>query len=506
MFKNSRIKAAPKVVRTEQAPVAKKPQPLPSKIAFSARRQQQIARSNASSLRSSPAISNRSSPLTSPSEDHELSSRHLQVPKRKPIRQSSPSDRPKFDESDDDEDDSTSFEQPAQKRQKVQDKVGRKRQLRSWKAFSDGDGGKFKMIHAAEIVAPLRKPKAVADTSIEDVIVELQYPSASQRERYDLHFGKDRIDSVGEIIEIAKVVTEVYLTDKQADPFLGQDNGKVIRELEKARNTLRKEPTQSRREDFKKAVDDYNTAIQMLIQDGALAKNLDNRYDLPLKMVQLILKQVYDRAVSPDVDSLRKYEAGSDNVYGELLSPLVDRIFDKTKITSDQVFVDLGSGVGNVVLQAALQIGCESWGCEMAPNACKLAKAQKKEFKARCRLWGIATGEVHLVADDFTTNRPIQDAMKRADVILVNNEVFSSELNHTLNLLFLDCKDDCKIVSLKSFVPEGHQITARNIGNPANVLDVKKLQYYRGDVSWTDAGGDYYIATKDSQRLADFER
>ncbi|TVY48601.1 Histone-lysine N-methyltransferase,H3 lysine-79 specific [Lachnellula occidentalis] len=502
MFKNSRIKAAPKVVRTEQAPVAKKPEPLPSKVAVSARREQQIARSNASSLRSSPAISNRSSPATSPSEDHEPSSRHLQVPKRKPTRQHSPSELPKFNESEDDEEGSTSFAQPVQKRQK-QDNGGGKRQLRSRKAFSENDGGKFKMIHAAEIVATLRKPKAVADTSIEDVIVELQYPSASQRERYDLHFGKDRIDSIEEIIEIAKVVTKVYLTDEQAEPFLGQDNGKVIRELEKARNTLVKEPTQSRREDFKKAVDDYNTAIQRLIQDGALARNLDNRYDLPLRMVQLILRQVYDRAVSPDVDSLRKYDAGSDNVYGELLSPLVDRIFKETKITSDQVFVDLGSGVGNVVLQAALQVGCESWGCEMAPNASRLAKAQKKEFKARCRLWGIATGEVNLEADDFMMNEPIKDAVKRADVILVNNEVFSSELNNSLGLLFLDCKDGCKIVSLKSFVPEGHQITARNKGNPANVLDVKRHQYYRSDVSWTDAGGDYYIATKDPQRLAD---
>jgi [histone H3]-lysine79 N-trimethyltransferase len=324
--------------------------------------------------------------------------------------------------------------------------------------------------------------------------------------RYDLHFGKDRIDSTQEIIDIAKVVTDVYLTDEQAEPFRGTDNGKFIRELERAQHNLRKEPTQSRREDFKKAVDDYNTAIERLIQGGALAKNLDNRHDLPLNMVRLILRQVYDRTVSPDVDSLRKYEAGSDNVYGELLFPLVDRILVETGITSEQVFVDLGSGVGNVVLQAALQVGCESWGCEMAPNACKLAKAQKKEFKARCRLWGIATGEVHLEEDDFLENKPIQDAMKCADVILVNNEVFSSELNHRLNLLFLDCKDGCKIVSLKSFVPEGHQITSRNTSNPANVLEVKKRQYYSNDVSWTDAGGNYYIATKDQRLVARFER
>jgi len=183
MFKNSRIQAAPKVVRVEKAPAPVPKKPHPSKIASTARKQQ-IARSNASSTRSSPAISNpRSSPATSPSEDHEPSSRHLQVPKRKPVRQTSPSERPKFDDSDDDEEP----EQPAQKRQKLQGRVGDlKRQLRSRKAFSEDNGGKFAMIHAAEIAATLRKPKAIADASVEDVIVELKYPSASQRERYML--------------------------------------------------------------------------------------------------------------------------------------------------------------------------------------------------------------------------------------------------------------------------------------------------------------------------------
>ncbi|TVY84224.1 H3 lysine-79 specific histone-lysine N-methyltransferase [Lachnellula suecica] len=498
MFKNSRIKAAPKVVRVEAAPVAKKPQPLPSK-------KKEIIRSAASSTRSSPAISNsRSSPATSP--DDEPSSRYLKVPRRKQLRPPSPSNRPKFDDSDDDDDeDSHSFEQPAQKRQKLQGRVeDSKRQLRSRKAFSEEDGGKFDMIHAAEIAANSRKRKLITSIPTEDIIVELKYPSASQRERFDLYFGRDKIDSTQEIIEIAEVVTDVYLTNEQAEPFRGDSNGKLIRELKRAQHGLAKELSSQNKQDFKKAVDDYNTAIEGLMKHGVLAENLDNKHDIPLGMVRLILRQVYDRTVSPDVDSLRKYEAGSNNVYGELLAPLVDRIFVETDLTSDKVFVDLGSGVGNVVLQAALQVGCESWGCEMAENACKLARAQKKEFAARCRLWGIATGKVHLREGDFLENKPIMEAMKRADVILVNNEVFSSDLNQRLIHLFLDCKDGCKIVSLKSFVPENHLISARNLGNPANVLEVKKLHYYAKDVSWTDAGGNYYIATKDQKRLAEF--
>lgn len=323
--------------------------------------------------------------------------------------------------------------------------------------------------------------------------------------RYDFRFDKDQINAPQEIIKIAEAVTDFYLTDEQAEPFRGDSNGKLLRELQRTRNNLISDIySQDRRSDFKKAVDNYNSAIDRLVQNGALATNLDNKHGIPHSMVELILDQVYARTVSPDVESLRDYVNGSNEVYGELLAPLVKRILHETQLSSDKVFVDLGSGVGNVVLQAALQVGCESWGCEIAENACKLARAQKKEFAARCQLWGIAAGKVHLREGDFRENKPIQDAMKRADVILVNNEVFSSDLNQTLIELFLDCKDGCKIVSLKSFVPPGHQITTRNRDNPINVLEAKEFRFYESDVSWTGGGGRYYIATKDSERVARF--
>lgn len=179
MFKNTRIKPAAKIVRVEQAPAVKKPQPLPSVLAMAKRKH--IAISNTSSARSSPAVSNpRSSPATSP----DLDPSSLQVPKRKRKhgRQPSPSDRPKFDDSEDDDDDA-SCDRPVPKKQNIQGR-DTKRQLRSRKAFSEEDGGKFDMIHAAEIAATLRKPKTIAGQPIDDVIVELKYPSASQRERY----------------------------------------------------------------------------------------------------------------------------------------------------------------------------------------------------------------------------------------------------------------------------------------------------------------------------------
>ena len=248
----------------------------------------------------------------------------------------------------------------------------------------------------------------------------------------------------------------------------------------------------------------YNETIGRLRDEGVIAKHLDAMHSLSLPWVERILTQVYSRTVSLRVESLKKYESGTDNVYGELLPRFISDIFQKTHLKSDQVFVDLGSGVGNVVLQASLEVGCESWGCEMMQNACDLARLQQAEFKARCRLWGLSSGKVHLVQGDFLDNERIAKALRRADVVLINNQAFTPETNNRIINLLLDLKEGCQIVSLKSFVPTGHKMQARNLNSPINLLSVERHNYWSDSVSWTNAGGTYFIAKKDSSRLRAF--
>lgn len=70
---------------------------------------------------------------------------------------------------------------------------------------------------------------------------------------------------------------------------------------------------------------------------------------------------------------------------------------------------------------------------------------------------------------------------------------------------FLDLKEGCKIVSLRSFVPDNWQIRDRNSDDPRNLLwPVVKKEYFSGSVSWTDMGGFYFVATKDSRKLRKF--
>jgi H3 lysine-79-specific histone-lysine N-methyltransferase len=58
-------------------------------------------------------------------------------------------------------------------------------------------------------------------------------------------------------------------------------------------------------------------------------------------------------------------------VYGETSYDLISQMIDRVNVTEDDVFIDLGSGVGQVVLQMAACTPCKmAWGIERAewPN------------------------------------------------------------------------------------------------------------------------------------------
>lgn len=307
--------------------------------------------------------------------------------------------------------------------------------------------------------------------------------------RYELVHGREKIDAVEASIRVVQLVADNYLTDEQAEPLTNPKG--IIRRLQKTSNKNIQDI-----QGFKDAIQDYNKFITTMVEDGIIQDNLENRHELPRNLVDFILDQVYDRTVAPKVELLSKYENGTDSVYGELLHPFISKILiDEAKMAANQVFVDLGSGVGNVVLQAALEIGCESWGCEMMENACNLAEAQEEEFHARCILWGLQPGKVQLERGDFRKNSRIHKALQRADVVLVNNKAFTPALNDDLVRMFLDLKKGCKVISLKSFVANSK--SSHNINDVGStILDVEEHTYPEGYVSWTNAGGDYYIATR----------
>ncbi len=324
--------------------------------------------------------------------------------------------------------------------------------------------------------------------------VELQYPSNTARERFELKWPKNQKDDykpMEDISETVKSICDFYLPPHAPQNHRSEEFDRRFKKAWRNESIT----------DFIDVVNDFNTMLRSYIDDGSIRRQLATKRSLPLDTIKRILDQIYARTVSPKVETLRHYQNGSDNVYGELLDRFCSTIFNKTQLNASQVFLDIGSGVGNVVLQAALEVGCESWGIEMMPNPCDLGELQAAEFPSRTHLWGLDVGSVNLIRGDVTLNVEIREVLQRADVVLVNNQAFTPQLNDSLMSIFLDLKDGCKVVSLKPFVPEGHKLSSRNHNNQANMFRQQRFEYFSGSVSWTNNSGAWYIATKDPSVL-----
>lgn len=88
-------------------------------------------------------------------------------------------------------------------------------------------------------------------------------------------------------------------------------------------------------------------------------------------------------------------------------------------------FLDLGSGIGNVVIQTALLSGCNSSGVEKLKSTADIADEVHRVFKQRCQLWAVEPGPSDVFQGDFMQHTDkLQSIIQNADVILANNFVF----------------------------------------------------------------------------------
>jgi H3 lysine-79-specific histone-lysine N-methyltransferase len=320
-------------------------------------------------------------------------------------------------------------------------------------------------------------------------ILELQYPSATRPERFEAVNPLDAQEGYSPLEDIYFSIEEIiqhYLPADLASELSSDTEGTV--------RLLKRAVSKNSPDDFKSELIKFNTLIKDRLDDGTIQRIIDEMHAIPLSLVKRITAQSYNRIVSPQAHRLRKVK-GKETTYGELLTPFVHKIFAQTGLNSSHVFVDLGSGVGNVVLQAALQTGAESWGIEKMELAASLGSKQASELQARARLWNISLGAIHLISGDFLETPEIDEVLRRADVVLVNNKVFGEQLNNALLQKFLDLKDGCKVVSLESF-GGGAKQGVRHEQAIAGLFDEERFESGTFSVSWVGESVEYYIATK----------
>ncbi|KAI6095754.1 S-adenosyl-L-methionine-dependent methyltransferase [Pisolithus croceorrhizus] len=194
---------------------------------------------------------------------------------------------------------------------------------------------------------------------------------------------------------------------------------------------------------------------------------------IPKRVLLRVIEETYQRIVGPNIGQLSRYSAFTSEVYGELMPSFTDKIIVQTGLHAGSLLVDLGSGVGNVLLHAALATG--------SGNSVHVAGCG-----------GLSLGNVELEEGDMLASRRVDALLPKADVVVVNNKVFEETLNAALRPKFLDLKEGAVVISLKPFVQPNARVTERNVDDICAIFDVEERPYHSGDVSWGSSGGSYY--------------
>merc|ERR1712137_273723 len=147
-------------------------------------------------------------------------------------------------------------------------------------------------------------------------------------------------------------------------------------------------------------------------------------------------------------------EVGNPTTYGEITPKFIHQILNEIEITADDVFYDVGSGIGNVVLQVAAQIGCICHGIEIRPELSKIAIRMQNKLSQLSKTR--TKKPVDIPEIYFHTGDALGDQFDFSDatIIFVNNWCFAGELEHDLFVKFQKILPaGTKIICLKDAFP-----------------------------------------------------
>ncbi|KAJ3309281.1 Nucleosomal histone H3-Lys79 methylase [Boothiomyces sp. JEL0838] len=326
--------------------------------------------------------------------------------------------------------------------------------------------------------------------------ITLEYPGRDCREEFLLAISNspDEYAPITDIYNTVQLIASECLPKGTVNNF-GDSRIGIIRNIMKA---CHKQITA----DLKDGMLAFN-AVMLELKDSGVFDNCEIKGPpASFDLITHILEQSYARSIAPKSHLLNHYEGFSNNVYGEIKHSFVHELIREADIKSTDIFLDMGSGIGNVVLQIAAECLCESYGIEIMEIPSNFAKKQRNEFLSRMRYYSKPCGRIFLKQGDFLEDESISKVISKADVIFVNNYAFDPALNQAILAKFLDLKESAKIITLKSFVPLNSRQQNRRVNAIESIFTVKEYHFARNSVSWMPEGGSYYIHTVDRSLIS----
>ncbi|XP_076352916.1 histone-lysine N-methyltransferase, H3 lysine-79 specific-like isoform X2 [Tachypleus tridentatus] len=315
--------------------------------------------------------------------------------------------------------------------------------------------------------------------------LRLHSPAGAEPVIYDWPLSvSDRYDEAAEIIDTIRWVCEDF-------PEL-----KLVME-----NRVLVDYDTKSFESMKRMCDKYNSAIDSVLELWKGTSRLSRMKTQPSTgLLRHILHRAYNKSVK-DPEILNQYEPFSPEVYGETSYEFVAQMIKEMKMSEDDVFLDLGSGVGQVTLQIAASTPCKlSLGIEKAESPNLYAEEMIKNFKAWMKWYGKTCGDFKLIKGDFLTQEH-KETIISSTIVFVNNFAFGPAVDHMLKERFAEMKDGACIVSSKPFCSLNFRTTNRNLSDIGTIMDVKEITPQQGSVSWTGKPVSYFVHTINRTKL-----
>jgi hypothetical protein len=147
------------------------------------------------------------------------------------------------------------------------------------------------------------------------------------------------------------------------------------------------------------------------------------------KQVSDMIDKSYSEVITHP-QMLNQYKKMSSQTYGESNIPLVSKLVAKNKQMEGKIFVDLGSGVGQVCMMvAALSRASKCFGIELMPNPARYAPNLLANFQSRAQQSGVTLCPIELIEGDFLKSEAVKTALSSAGLVYMNNPRFTPDLN-----------------------------------------------------------------------------
>lgn len=213
-------------------------------------------------------------------------------------------------------------------------------------------------------------------------------------------------------------------------------------------------------------------------------------------LVRFIIRRCQNKCIK-DPKSLLKYKPFSNQTYGELLFDGICTIIDNVKPKKDDIFLDVGSGIGQVVLVWAALTDCHlAIGIEMDPIRSTYAQDMLTHFAKMMSFFGKHHCVVQLEQVDFKEkNALIQNSPPI--VVLANLMSIETELESSLSSL----KIGSKVILRDRLARRSDAIRTKKNQNHLAALTSSLPTTVKCEVSWSGKIQPFYIYTIDKEKV-----